>query len=279
MNARTLPIVGRAAANNVAPWIERLARVGFVAKGVLYLTIGALAARAAVGGGGKSANDSRGAMGDLLATQLGRPLLAVIALGLFGYALWRIIEGITDPEHRGHDPKGVAVRLGLVGNGLVHVALGYTAASLALWQRGGGGQGAQAKHWTARALEVPGGVYLVWAGAAGFVGYGIYQLYRAWSSRLDEQLRIGALHPSARRAVVAISRFGIAARAVVFGTIGMLFARAAMHENPGEAGGIRDSMRELVTLGTWPFFVIALGLGAYGIYQLVVARYRWIDVR
>ncbi|CAN5911929.1 hypothetical protein BH11MYX3_BH11MYX3_38930 [soil metagenome] len=278
MNARSLPIVGHVAAGEVAPWIERLARVGFAAKGVLYLTIGALAASAAIGHGGKSVNDSRGAMGDLLGTQLGRPLLAVIAIGLFGYALWRIIEGFTDPEHRGRDAKGIAMRIGFVINGLIHLALAGTAASLALWSRGGG-HGSQAKHWTGRALEMPGGVYLVYAGAAGVLGYGIYQLYRAWKAKLDKQLRLGELSSGTRRAVIAISRFGIAARALVFGTIGVLLGRAAMHENPREAGGIRESMRELGSLGKWPFFVLAVGLGAYGIYQLIAARYRRVEVR
>ena len=42
----------------VAPWIERLARVGFVAKAVLYGIIGILAAQAALGQGGRTTDTS-----------------------------------------------------------------------------------------------------------------------------------------------------------------------------------------------------------------------------
>jgi negative regulator of sigma E activity len=37
-----------------APWIERLARVGYAAKAVLYTVVGVLALRAALGDGGKT---------------------------------------------------------------------------------------------------------------------------------------------------------------------------------------------------------------------------------
>jgi len=276
-----MPVVGDIASGEVAPWIERLARVGFAAKGVLYLTVGALTTLAALGMGGTRGTDSRGAMGNLLDTPFGRPLLAVIALGLVGYAVWRIIEGIKDPEHRGTSAKGIALRIGSVARGLIHLGLAYTAASLALWQRdSGGGQGQQAKHWTARALDLPGGVYVVWAAAAGFAGYGLYQLYKAWKSKLTKQLQLGGLTAGSRRFVIGVSRFGIAARGIVLGMIGVMLARAASAEDAREAGGIRESLRALAQeLGGWPFVAIAVGLGAYGIYQLINAKYRRIQAR
>ena len=46
--------------NDLATWIERMARVGYTAKGILYITIGYLAARAGLGQGG-SVTDSGGA--------------------------------------------------------------------------------------------------------------------------------------------------------------------------------------------------------------------------
>ena len=42
-------VSAKSAARDVAPWIEILARVGYIAKAVLYATIGFLAARAALG--------------------------------------------------------------------------------------------------------------------------------------------------------------------------------------------------------------------------------------
>src|SRR5690348_327400 len=97
-------------------WIERFARVGYAAKAVLYATIGGLAARAAVGASGRS-TDTRGAMATVLQAPFGRVLLLVIALGLVGYAAWRILETVADPERRGRDLKGLALRAGFLGRG------------------------------------------------------------------------------------------------------------------------------------------------------------------
>ena len=263
-----------AAVDEVAPWVERLARVGFIAKGVLYGTIGALAVAAALHSGGKTGTDSHGAMTWLYSTPFGRPLLGLLAIGLAGYALWRLIEGIRDPERRGTSAKGIAVRAGYIARAVIHFALAGTAASLALWNEGGGEGGAKAKHWSARALELPGGEYVLWAVAIAFVGYGGYQLYRAIAVDLDKQLPMAR----ARSFVHGVSRFGIAARGVVFGTVGVLLARAAQAHDPNQSGGVADSMRHLVQLGRWPFLAIAAGVAAYGVYQFICAKYRRIVV-
>lgn len=274
-----MPVVG-AVSDEVAPWIEKLARVGFAAKGVLYVTVGVLTTLAALGMGGQHGTDSRGAMANLLDKPFGRPLLAIIALGLVGYAVWRIIEGIKDPEHRGSSAKGIALRVGFVGRGIIHLGLAYTAASLALWQRGGGGGGQQTKHWTARALEMPGGEYVLWAVALGLGGYGVYQLYKAWKAKLNRQLQLGRLREGSRKLVIAVSRFGIAARGIVFGMLGVMFARAASAHDAREAGGIGESLQNLAReIGKWPFVAVAIGLAAYGVYQFINAKYRRITAR
>jgi hypothetical protein len=270
--------IGDTAIAEAAPWIERLARVGFAAKGVLYLTIGVLSARAAMGAGGRTVTDTHGAL-DTLNGTFGRPLLVIIALGLAGYGVWRLIDAIVDAEDHGRDAKGIAKRIGAAIRGLVHLALAGTAISLALWQGGSGGHDAKAKHWTARLLDAPGGELLVWGVAAAFAGYGLYQLYCAWTTKLDKRLELGRLGSGARRLVIAISRFGIAARGIVFVTVAVLFGRAAMNRDASEAGGTGASMRELFAFGKWPFIAIAAGVAAYGIYELIEARYRRIRVR
>lgn len=266
------------AAAIAAPWLERLARVGFAAKGLLYLTIGLLSARSAIGAGGRTVTNTHDAMG-VLNGAFGRPLLAIIAAGLAGTGVWQIISAITDADDCGHEPKGIAKRVGAAMRGGVHLALAFAAISFALWQRSGAAQDTKAKHWTMRVLETPGGVYLVWAAAAAIGAFGIYQLYRAWKAKLDKQLELGRLGASARRVVIAISRFGIAARGVVFVTIAVLFARAALKHNPNEAGAVDTSMKKLFAFGRWPFAAIAAGLAAYGLYLLLEARYRRIRAR
>ena len=56
--------------------------------------------------------------------------LVVAAIGLFGYAAWRIVQGVLDPERDGRGWKGIAMRVGFVARGVMHAALGWQALRL-----------------------------------------------------------------------------------------------------------------------------------------------------
>lgn len=260
----------------VAPWVVRLARVGFVAKALLYVTVGLLAAQAAFGPGGGT-TDTHGALRLVHDLTFGRIILLVIAAGLLGYALWRVVEAIVDPERRGRAAKGVALRAGSAARGLFHGALGIAALRLASGDSSAATND-RIREWTAVAFGLPGGALWVWLAAGAITAYGVYQLYRSYAPKLGRQLDLTPLSPGTYRWVVRVSRFGIAARGVVFCLIGFFLARAAARHDAGQAGGLRESLGMLASIGRWPFVIVALGLIAYGVYELVNARYRRIRV-
>lgn len=262
------------AVETVAPWVEHLARVGYGAKALLYITIGILAAQAGLGQGGRT-TDTQGAMRAMYGVTLGRVVLIVVAAGLLGYALWRLVEAVLDPERRGAGFKGAALRLGFAGRGVFHGALGIAALRLAAGDLSGARDG-HPRYWTERAFGLPAGQLLVWIAAVSIIGYGLYQLYRAWAPKLGRQLQLDRIPEGALGVLVGVSRFGIAARGVVFCLIGFFLARAAAQHDAGEAGGVRESLGAVASWGRWPFVVVALGLVAYGVYELVNARYRRI---
>jgi hypothetical protein len=260
----------------VGPWVERLARIGYAAKALLYITVGLLAAQAGLGRGGRPV-DTQGALRVVHHATFGRWALLLIAAGLIGYAVWRVVEGVVDPDNRGTDAKGVALRTSFAARGVAHGALGVTALRLAVRERTGGSSD-QTRQFTEIAFGLPAGELLVWLAALGIAGYGVYQLYRAYASKLSRQLNLAELAGTTERWVVGVSRFGIAARGVVFCLIGFFLGRAAQHHNAAEAGGLGKSLDLLAGMGRWPFVVVALGLVAYGVYELVNARYRRIRV-
>src|SRR6187402_3331420 len=104
--------------------LELLARLGFSAKGVLYGVVGLLAFLAAIGEGGRI-TDSDGALRAIVRQPFGHTMLLILAVGLFGYAAWRTLEGIFDREHRGNDLKDLAVRGSYIARGLLHGYLGW----------------------------------------------------------------------------------------------------------------------------------------------------------
>jgi hypothetical protein len=261
----------RQAEREAAPWIEKLARVGYAAKGLVYLLVGGLAAAAALSGGPTA--DASGALASVADETWGRVLLAIIAVGLLGYVIWRAIGAVRNPEN-----VSTGKRIFFAITGAVHAALAVEAGRLALQGRGGGGGrsgGDGAAHWSAELMAQPFGPWLV-----GLVGlaiglYGIQQLVNAWRVDLDDHLDLATMAADARRWTVRMARFGIAARGVVFAIIGGFFLTAALQSDPAEArgvGGVLDMMR-----GTpWLLGVVALGLVAYGLYNIVRARYRVI---
>ncbi len=272
---RTTTAGAREAIAPAAPWIEWFARVGYAAKALLYTVVGVLALQSALGNGGETTG-SRGALTTLVRQDFGALILVVIAAGLFGYAAWRIIEAILDPEHRGTSAKGLALRTSFAVRGIVHAALGLQAVRLATGTARGRGHAVEA--WTARLLDAPFGRWLVVGVGLAVAGYGIYQLYRAWVAKLSRQLDLASLSQDARSWLVHVCRCGIAARGIVFGICGWYLVRAGIvHDataaaDTGEALGVIAHQR----FGDVLLAVVAAGLIAYGAYEIVQARYRVI---
>lgn len=263
-------------AADVAPWVERLARVGYAAKGLLYITVGLLAAQAGLGPGGET-TDSHGALRVVLGLTFGHILLFVVAAGLMGYAVWRLVEAVADPDRRGRGLKGLALRTGSAARGVFHGGLAIAALRLASGNQSGAAT-SDPRQWAAFTFGLPGGELLILLGAGGITAYGGYQLYRAYIAKLGRQLDLSPLPARAAGLVVGVSRFGIAARGIVFCFIGFFLLRTAMDHDAGQAGGLEKSLDTLAGIGRWPFVAVASGLVAYGLYELVNARYRRIRV-
>src|SRR5581483_1999164 len=107
------------AVRRASPWVEFLSRLGFAAKGVVYVLVGVLAAQAAAGVGGDT-TDTHGALEHVLAAPFGRALLGLIALGLAGFALWSFVQAALDVDDEGDDAKGLVTRLGHAAIGVMY---------------------------------------------------------------------------------------------------------------------------------------------------------------
>ncbi|MEA2162335.1 MAG: hypothetical protein QOK37_462 [Thermoanaerobaculia bacterium] len=263
------------------PWIEKLARFGYTAKGVLYVTAGFLTAAAGLHRGGTTA-DRRDAIQFIAHQPFGRAMLLVIAAGLVGYAVWRVVSAITDAENHGRDTKGMIIRAASIVRGLFYGALSYTIIRMLLHQGGSGeGSDATSRHWTARALDHPYGYAAVIVAGLSIIIYGAVQCYRAFGAKLAKQLNLARVSAKNRAAILAISRFGVVARGIVFGVIGYSLIRAALHRHSAEAKGVSGALRQLwaLPMGSWILTAAGLGFAAYGAYALINARYRRIGSR
>jgi hypothetical protein len=164
--------------------------------------------------------------------------------------------------------------------GLFHVLLVVGGVGLITGFRQGGEEVAHShtQRSVAWLMSLPWGRWLVALTGVGIIGFAVFEMARAWRTRFDAMLSLGGLTPGWRRVVVNVSRFGIAARGVVFALVGMWLIVAARDANSREAKGVGAALRELKERpeGPWLFVVVAVGLVAYGAYECVRARWRRI---
>ncbi len=272
--ARQAGNTARNAANS--QWSRVLARMGFASKGIVYVIIGGLAALAAAGNGGGT-TDRKGALQAIYEQPSGQLLLIVTAIGLIGYALWKFIEAIFDPEHKGQEPKGIILRISYAAIGVSYTLLAIAALQLSL---GAGSTGkssdAQAQDWTAKLLDVPFGRILLAIVGLIVIGIGGYQIYKGITAKFKKNLDLGQMSDTAQKVAIAFGRFGHIARGIVFGLIGVFLGFAALQGNPGEAKGLGGILQKLQEQTYGPFLlgIVAIGLVAYGLYAFFEARYR-----
>jgi hypothetical protein len=262
-----------------SPWLERIARFGYAAKGVVYLIVGVLAVPA-VFGAANATLGIHGALHAILGGLFGALVLIVVGIGLGAYVFWRLIEAILDPEHNGTNAKGLIQRAVYAVSAAVFANLAFEAIELVIeW-----GSSANittnitAEDWTRFLLAQPLGRWLVASTGGISIGFGLYQFYTAYTAAFRDKFNVSELSRRQEVWLVYVGRFGYAARGIVFTIIGSFLILAALQSNAKQAGGLSDALLSLeqTSFGLGVLGVVALGLIAYGMYLVAEARYRRI---
>jgi len=251
--------------------MESLARLGYASKSLIYAIVGALAIAAATNQGGR-VTDTSGALRVVFSQPYGRILLLVLAVGLCGYAVWRILDSVRDPDRHGTGFSGLVTRIGNPIRGLIYGALGIEA--FRLFRGTGGSQGDEAEAWASRIMNMPLGDWAIGIVGAIVLLYGGNQVIKSFKGEDDPLVNWGSVGEAVRK----ICRFGVAARGLIIVTLGVFLVRAAWQHDPREAAGTRESLIELVGVveGRWLLALMAAGLMAYAVDQAVHAKYRRI---
>lgn len=202
---------------------EGLARAGFVSRGLVYGIIGVLALRVAIGEGGKITNQ-QGAFHAVAHQHFGGVMLTIVAIGLGGYSLWRLLRAAL-----GHGPEasdGAFDRLAGASSGLVYAVLCFAAVEVVTGSSGGGA--GNAKKTTAGVLGWPGGVWIVGIAGAVMIGVALYQGYRGLTRDFLKDSKTEQMSPATRRWIGSIGTVGHLARMVIFGLVGAFLVKAAV---------------------------------------------------
>jgi len=249
---------------------EILSRAGFVARALIYGIIGLLAFDLAVGHGGKITNQ-QGALRTVEQRSFGHVLLALLAIGLGGYALWRIFRATLGHGREGAD-HGIE-RVGALGSGIVYGLLCAIAVQILT---GPGTSGGSAKKTASDVFGWPAGRWLVGLAGVVLAGVAIYQFIRGVRQKFLDDSKTERIPQAVMPWFKAFGTIGHVARAVVFGLVGVFLIKAAYDYKANEAIGLDGALAKLYNgaYGSWLLGALALGLIAFSSFSLVEARYR-----
>ena len=220
---------------------EWWARAGFVARGLIYGIIGILAIKLAVGIGGTTTNQ-QGAMKTIAHQPFGKVLLILVAIGLAGYSLWRLLRALLG--HGPEDSDSRFERAAAFGSGIVYAGLCAIAIEILLGSASSGGS-ASAHRETAGVFGWPGGTWLVAIAGIILIGVGLFQGYRGLSKDFLKDSKTEQMSAQVRTWIEWIGGFGHLARMVVFGLVGVFLIKAAIDYNPRKAVGLDGALAKL----------------------------------
>jgi hypothetical protein len=253
-------------------WFEWLARAGLVARGAIYGIIGVLALEVAFGTGGKTTNQ-KGALSEISQQSGGKILLVLMAIGLFGYAFWRVLRAAV-----GHGPEetddGKERLTGLV-SGLAYASLFITCLSILFGSRSSGGSGSPDKA-TGGVLAWPGGQVIVAIAGLVLIGVGLYQGYEGVRKKFLEKSKTQEMSETTEKVFTGLGVAGHLARMVVFALIGYFLIKAAIDFDPDKAVSVDGALAALArpTYGPVLLGIVAAGMVAFAAYSVADARYR-----
>jgi hypothetical protein len=253
-----------------SPQFRWFARAGLVARGVVYGVIGLLALKLALGDGGKATNQ-QGALKEIAGQSFGKALLVLVAAGLAGYAVWRLVRAAIGygPE-QSQDTKD---RLADLASGIAYAVLCLTAIKILTGQQTGSGTPKQA---TGGVLGWTGGPVLVVLAGVVLLGVAVYQAHKGLTRGFLEDSKTERMSREVRRAFTALGVFGHLARAVVFALIGYGLIKAAVGYDANNAVGLDGALRKLADASYGPYVLglVAVGLIGFAAYSVADARFR-----
>jgi hypothetical protein len=256
--------------------VELAARVGYGARGFVYLSAGVLILLAAADLIGDAVGTT-GALAWLAQRPLGRLWALLIGLGLAAFVMWRVLQAVFDADHEGVSWRGLGTRMGQLFSGVSYAALSIAAFGL---MAGAPADSAQAgvvrsQARAAAVLDLPLGQWLLVAGGLTIFGIGVSNIVKAWREDFTEYL---ACSQRLCRRVAPLARAGHVARGLAYLPLASLVVLAGLDARASEVTSFGSALEavERQPAGPWILAAAALGFIAFGAFSFIEARFRRI---
>ena len=261
------------------PFLKQYILLGYAAKGIIYFLIGVLAIEAAILPERRAAG-TYNALKHLSQQPLGSVILCLLAAGISGYVVRRLLQAIVYPGHEsGLKFTSILQRLGYIASSLSYAGVAYSAISIVFHL---GKYNNRIQEWVEHLLHhVIAGEAIVFVVGVGVTGVGIGYLYGAYTGSYISKFTSSDIDSRLEYWARWLGKIGISARGVSFIVSGICLVLASLASDSHLAGGVQKAFRILAEqpLGWLWLSLIGSGFIAYGIYMLVAARYRRYAVR
>ena len=252
-------------------WIEKLARWGYAAKGLVYVLIGILAVMAAIGQGGSNNATKQGAAQMIFEQPFGKFLAIIVVIGILGFVAWRFVQAFKSKSLGSDQKKRALNRVRYALSGFIYLAF---AISLIKMISGSGSSGNGQQNMVAKVLEMDLGPLLVALTGIIVMIAGIYQWVRAYKEEYMKKMSFSGIGAHMRDTVRKIGKLGYAARGVVWLLVGFFLLLAGLNSDASQAQGQGGAFQTIEQWGgSWVLMIVALGVVAYGVFMFFKSRY------
>ena len=257
--------------------LEKLARVGLIAYGVVHVLVAWLAVQLAWFGGGGESADQSGAMRTLAESPVGKPLLWIVAVGLIALAAWQAAEVFRWRSGWSASGKTRTKALQKSGRALVKAAIYVALAVLAIRFASGSGRSSSSsqQETAAGVFGWPGGQWLVGAAGLVLIGVGAWHVRKGFNKHFLKEIDTSGCSPSATRLVTRLGEVGFPGKGIALAGVGALLIWAAVTFDPSKARGLDGALHAILELpfGRILLTLVAVGIAAFGAFCFVRARY------
>ena len=256
--------------------LELTARIGYGARGFVYLSVGLLTLLGAVDFAGDAVS-ARGALAWLADTPFGRLWMMAVGIGLCAFVMWRVLQSVFDADHQGTSLEGLSHRMAQAFSGSSYAILAFTAFHF-MARKPETTKAADVEASRERAqtvMSLPLGDEILMAAGAALFTLGLVTIRRAWHEDFTEYLACSA---KTSRRVAPLARAGYVARGLAYLPLAILIILAGWNSRSSQVSSFGSALDavERQPGGAWVLAAAALGFMAFGVFSFIEARFRRI---